>query len=197
MGEMTARQVIECERECVARQQCDRDCAKCDLVMEADDILTAYDHALDLLEVEEKTGMTPEDAATIGRFREHIFSEWSYARMAEIAQAERDGRLVVLPCKVGDMVYSSRKHDILEQTVDFVTVECDEIYISVSFYCDCDCDGCPHNNWQTTHEGEGYCDGEHGSGLFTPKDFGKTVFLTREEAEAALAEEKDDAADHG
>lgn len=97
MGEMTARQVIERERECVARQQCDRDCAKCDLVMEADDILAAYDHALDLLEVEEKTGMTPEDAATIGRFREHIFSEWSYARMAEIAKAESEGRLLMLP----------------------------------------------------------------------------------------------------
>lgn len=47
-------------------------------------------------------GMTPEDAATIGRFREHIFSVWSYAHMAEIAKAESEGRLIVLPC--GDEV---------------------------------------------------------------------------------------------
>ena len=123
MGKMTARQVIERERECVARQQCNRDCAKCDLVMEADDILAAYDHALNLLKVEEKTGMTPEDAATIGRFREHIFSEWSYFRMAEIAQAERDGRLVVLPCKVGDTVFrvwkvDGRKTEITEHKME-------------------------------------------------------------------------------
>ena len=68
-------------------------------------------------------GMTPEDAATIGRFREHIFSEWSYFRMAEIAQAERDGRLVVLPCKVGDTVYrvwkvDGRKTEITEHKME-------------------------------------------------------------------------------
>ena len=41
--------VIETERECVARQQCDRDCGKCDLVMETEDILAAYECVLDML----------------------------------------------------------------------------------------------------------------------------------------------------
>lgn len=41
--------VIETERECVARQQCDRDCGKCDLVMETEDILAAYEYVLDML----------------------------------------------------------------------------------------------------------------------------------------------------
>ena len=38
------------ERECIARQQCDRDCAKCDLVMDSDVILATYDAIIDLLE---------------------------------------------------------------------------------------------------------------------------------------------------
>ena len=41
--------VIQTERECIARQQCDRDCGKCDLVMNADEILAAYDYVLDIL----------------------------------------------------------------------------------------------------------------------------------------------------
>ena len=65
--------------------------------MDADDILTAYDHVLAWLDLEETAKLTPKDAATIGRFREHIFSEWSYARMAEIAKAESEGRLLMLP----------------------------------------------------------------------------------------------------
>ena len=38
------------ERECVARQQCDRNCGKCDLVMDAAEILAVYDEVIDLLE---------------------------------------------------------------------------------------------------------------------------------------------------
>ena len=168
MGEMTARQVLERERECVARQQCDRNCAQCDLVMEADDILAAYDHVLDILEAEEKTGMTPENVATIGRFREHIFSEWSYARMSEIAQAEHDGRLVVLPCKVGDTVY-------------FITDKVNEAKIlGVEMY-----DG---KGWQVVLSTSGFI-----ASTVQPcsmDEFGVTIFLTREEAEAALAKEE-------
>ena len=44
-----AIQVIQTERKCVARQQCDRNCGKCDLVMNADEILAAYDYILDIL----------------------------------------------------------------------------------------------------------------------------------------------------
>lgn len=152
MDKLTARQIIQREAECVSRQQCDRDCGKCDLVMDANDILAAYAHAMELLDTEER------------------------------------GELVKLPCKVGDTVYSPRKNGILEQLVDYICMEEGDIYIHVSFCCDCDCDGCPHNNWQTTHEDEHYCDGEYGNGIFVVNDFGKTVFLTREEAEVALKE---------
>ena len=168
MGNLTFRQVIERERECVARQQCDRNCAQCDLVMEADDILAAYDHALDFLEVEEKTGMTPEDAATIGRFQEHIFSQWSYSRMAEIAQAEHDGRLVVLPCKVGDTVFWAdrgiKSGEIVELTIDEFLVD-------------------KHGAMAVFNRVDPK---RHRLCAFYLENFGKRLFLTREGAEATL-----------
>ena len=111
-------------------------------------------------------------------------------RLGEYEDAEERGLLVRLPCKAGDTVYSPRKNGILEQLVDYICMEEDEISIHVSFCCDSDCDGCPHNDWQTTHEGEHYCDGDIGEGIFAANEFGKTVFLTREEAEAALAKEE-------
>lgn len=37
--------------------------------------------------------------------RLEIIRDISTARLRELVQAEQDGRLVVLPCKVGDTVY--------------------------------------------------------------------------------------------
>ena len=44
--------VIETERECVSRD-CDRDCGKCDLVMDKNKILKAYDKVLKYLKSKE------------------------------------------------------------------------------------------------------------------------------------------------
>ena len=41
--------VLKVERECVGRD-CDRDCAKCDLVLETEDVKAAYDNAIKVLE---------------------------------------------------------------------------------------------------------------------------------------------------
>ena len=78
-------------------------------------------------------------------------------------QAEKDGRLVVLPCKVGDTVYFDLFGKIIEK----------QVFSIVSF----------------SNSTRIYCDGtsEH----FRPEDVGKTFFLTREEAEAALEAEQD------
>lgn len=52
---MTIERVIEVikhERECVIRNinnECDRDCAKCDLLLPDNDIICAYDYSLNLL----------------------------------------------------------------------------------------------------------------------------------------------------
>lgn len=89
--------------------------------------------------------------------------------LRELVQADQDGRLVVLPCNVGDTVYM------------------------------------PIGRWAITGYEEDVCDGFHitNDGVLQIKArcwcgnhgtygvAGKTVFLTREEAEAALSSSRD------
>ncbi len=82
----------------------------------------------------------------------------SYDRLRELAEADRDGRVVVLPCKVGDTVYFALLGRIIEK----------QVFSIVSF----------------SNSTRIYCDGT--SEYFRPEDIGKTFFLTREEAERAL-----------
>ena len=79
--------------------------------------------------------------------------------LRELVQAEQDGRLVVLPCKVGDDVWFVRKFG-KGQCIKRAEVSC----INIDF------------------RGEVFVSARRISGGY----IGKTVFLTREEAEAAL-----------
>lgn len=90
----------------------------------------------------------------------------SYTRLRELAEADKDGRLVVLPCKVGDTVYevTSRK-TISEYRVKAIRVEL----------------FCPFIEWDIV---AGFVD-KSPFGV-SVDEIGKTVFLTREEAEKAL-----------
>ena len=92
----------------------------------------------------------------------------SYDRLRELAEADKDGRVVVLPCKVGDMVYFVNAKHILEFTV--VGYAVDETGISWVY---------SEHVYKTGHTYER---------TFSPDRIGKTVFLTREEAEKALQE---------
>lgn len=87
-------------------------------------------------------------------------------RLEKLAEADRDGRVVVRPCKVGDTVYevTSRK-TISEYRVKAIRVEL----------------FCTFIEWDIV---AGFVD----KSIFgVPVDeIGKTVFLTREEAEKAL-----------
>ena len=89
-----------------------------------------------------------------------------YTRLRELAEADRDGRLVVPPCKAGDTVYevTSRK-TISEYRVKAIRVEL----------------FCTFIEWDIV---AGFVD----KSIFgVPVDeIGKTVFLTREEADRAL-----------
>ena len=87
----------------------------------------------------------------------------SYTRLRELAEADKDGRLVVLPCKVGDTVYFALLGRIIEK----------QVFSIVSF----------------SNSTRIYCGGT--SEYFRPEDIGKTFFLTREEAEKALEATKD------
>lgn len=85
-------------------------------------------------------------------------------RLEAICNAERDGRCVVLPCKVGDRVYCTNTGKI---KTDIVTM--------------------------FVHDGKTRFMLENtGNVHWTVERFGKTVFLTRDEAEAALRKEQSD-----
>ncbi|MEA5041570.1 MAG: hypothetical protein VB053_03400 [Oscillibacter ruminantium] len=114
-------------------------------------------------------------------------------KFARWAQAEKDGRLWLSPFPLNDSakLYAPRKNDVQEQTVQYITLLDGEPSVAVSFDCDYECAGCPHNAPYTNYEaGDGGCDGEGGFGVILISEIGKTVFLTRAEAEAALRGDK-------
>ncbi len=88
-------------------------------------------------------------------------------KLAEYEDAEEQGLLVKLPCKVGDTVYVPTS--ILISEFKITAIFCDTLgtYFYWLFYC-------------------GIYD-RRTSG-FRERDIGKTVFLTREEAEKKLEE---------
>ena len=126
----------------------------------------------------EDTGLTPERCAEFAR----ADAEGRYivmrdaeregvARLRELAEADRDGRLVVLPCKVGQRVFA------LLDTDKHIS-ECEVKQI-----------GMGNKIGFIGLEPIGARGREYGVAL---NGFGKTVFLTREEAEAALEAMKDE-----
>ena len=109
-------------------------------------------------------------------------------KLSEYETAEDEGRLVVLPCSVGDTVWVITHPFNVFDDFDFYTEAQDEIYesyiSSITFY--------ENSNQYRIHAKETR---QFIKAYFMESDFGKTVFLTREEAEKALQEmEKDDAA---
>ena len=89
----------------------------------------------------------------------------SYTRLRELAEADRAGRLVVLPCKVGDGLWTFCSHPV-EQVYSFTVTDISTL------------------NGRTMLN-TSRC------GVIDARDVGKTVFLTREEAEKALEAMKD------
>ena len=96
--------------------------------------------------------------------------------------------VIVPPCKVGDKVYVADKGGIREATADEIYFygSNDNMTILLSFNCDYECENCPFSSWSQEPCGEYSCGGEYGCWDVKYEDFGKTVFLTREEAEKAL-----------
>ena len=144
----------------------------------------------------EDTGLTPEEFTAYWAFIQDLIGDQkaseALSSFRKLAEADKDGRVVVLPCKVGDTVWAA--------SGEIIKCEIDEMYLYasggieflVSFNCDgADCKRCPFNNWTQDCSGECYCDCEYGNGSFKDSDIGKTLFLTREEAEKALEAMKD------
>lgn len=116
------------------------------------------------------TGLTPQEVISMD-------GEWAammsmlnsigggYTRLRELAEADKDGRLVVLPCKVGDKLYRVFDGNISEHEVQNMKYFARQRRLGIDmtpFFPD--------------------------AGKF----IGKTVFFTREEAEEALEAKKDE-----
>lgn len=96
----------------------------------------------------------------------------SYTRLRELAEADKDGRVVVPPCKVGDRLYEvTGRKTISVYKVKAIRVELFGLFI--------EWDIVEGFAWQSL------------SGI-NAGEIGKIVFLTREEAEKALEAMKDE-----
>lgn len=122
----------------------------------------------------EDTGLEPEAVETVklALAAKHMvdletLNNTPISRLVELAEADKDGRVVVLPCKVGQRVFALMDTDkhISECEVKQIGLGNEIGFIGL--------------------EPIGARGREYGVAL---NGFGKTVFLTREEAEKALAE---------
>lgn len=83
-------------------------------------------------------------------------------RLRELAEADKDGRVVVLPCRQGDELWTYCNHPV-KRVYSFTVSDVSTL------------------NGRTVLN-------TLGLSTIRPEDIGKTVFLTREEAEKALQE---------
>lgn len=144
--------------------ECDGRCADCPYLDNMVERLAAY----------EDTHMMPSDVTSMRMdmaILTALFNGIDVDRMREIVAAERDGRAVVLPCKVGDTVY----YRCGKRITDFEVV---------GFSVDKQGASIIYAKHHADENGTAY------SCFFDVKKIGRTVFLTREEAEQTLRKEK-------
>ena len=116
------------------------------------------------------TELTPEEIDMDHEAAEqlrHLCRDCDLDRLEKLAEADKAGRLVVLPCKVGDTVYRIVRDADPHITRDEVRnmYFADDMTLCVELV---------------------------GGRIILSEKFGKTVFLTREEAEKALEAMKDE-----
>ena len=129
------------------------------------------------LKAYEDTGLEPEAIETVklALAAKHMvdletLNNTPISRLVEIAEADKDGRVVVLPCKVGDTVFAR-----LDNKSKYVC-ECKVKQIVVG------------NIGFVTFAPIGAPEREYDVSL---RGFGKTVFFSREEAKKALQKMED------
>ena len=119
----------------------------------------------DRLAAYEDTGLEPgeiEKAMDIVKSAVSAFEDFGVDRLAELAQADREGRCIVLPCKKGDtvwrIVHDAAPHITKDRCTD-IKYENRDIWVHLI-----------------------------GDRVMGGWNFGKLLFLTREDAEAAISE---------
>ena len=118
------------------------------------------------------TGLEPAMCANYKTFEDEAISKGvTFKRIVALMEADRAGRLVVLPCKVGDTVWTNldgMRHP-RKCVIEFANIGSHVTTIVFSTV-----------------------DGLREQYGVNPSSFGKTVFLTREEAEKALEAKSND-----
>ena len=118
----------------------------------------------------EDTGLMPEEVLPKDKADEialklmrlaDLESICSYARLRELAEADKDEKIEVLPCKMGDKLYRVFAGEIFEHRVGSMKYFAIQGRWDIETYPFCPC---------------------------VESSIGKTVFLSREEAEKALQE---------
>lgn len=111
----------------------------------------------------EDTGLTPEEFQSYAVFLQDLIGNQKASealdRFRWLAEAEKDGRLVVMPCKMGDKLYRVFAGEIFEHRVGSMKYFAIQGRWDIETYPFCPC---------------------------VESSIGKTIFLTREEAEKAL-----------
>ena len=138
------------------------------------DVEAVREHAMDFywrLKAYEDTELTPEEIDMDHEAAEQLrrlCRDCDLGRLEELVKADKEGHVVALPCKVGDMVYVSYGEGYRSCAVDRIHVLVNnEVQIRMRHFI-------TETLW------------------LSASDFGKTVFLTSEEAEAALEAMKDE-----
>ena len=113
----------------------------------------------------EETGLEPAMCANYKTFEDEAISKGvPFKRIVALMEADRAGRLVVLPCKVGDTLFRVFAGEIFEHRVGSMKYFAIQGRWDIETYPFCPC---------------------------VESSIGKTIFLTREEAEKALEAMKD------
>lgn len=108
----------------------------------------------------EDSRLSPEDAANLHAIL-RLGDGMTLMRLRELMCADKEGRVVVQPCKIGDILYRVFAGEIFEHRVGSMKYFAIQGQWDIETYPFCPC---------------------------VESSIGKTVFLTREEAEKALAE---------
>lgn len=120
--------------------------------------------------VDEFVDCVKDMASRLASIENILGDEYDLDRLKELVEADKDGRCVVLPCKIGDTVYDILMGKITEKAIISIHFLLSK---SVNHLC---LQAINNRGALTTIETE---------------NLGKTVFYTREEAEAALKTNKE------
>lgn len=126
----------------------------------------------------EDTGLTPKEVKRMSNILLDVGIDyncsWEYVknwlldgRLRELAEADKEGRVIILPCRPGETVYTIFCGRVIERSVGKFIVNS---YTRPMIWVELDCGWCSSETvrWDLV--------------------IGKTVFLTREGAEKALEE---------